>query len=83
MTGQLGRLRTSIRLTVVVVFLLATTLTATLAIGLQYYFGQAMARRTAAELYTAAAAGIATELENIGKVNDNTMALLASNPIEE
>ena len=73
-------MRTSIRLTVVVVFLLATTLTATLAIGLQYYFGQAMARRTAAELYTATAAGIATELENIGKVNDNTMALLASNP---
>ncbi len=80
MNTPLGKMRTSIRLTVVAVFLLATTLTAALAIGLQYYFGQSMARQTAAELYTAAAAGIANQLENIGKVNDNTMALLASNP---
>ncbi|MEE4145528.1 MAG: transporter substrate-binding domain-containing protein, partial [Halieaceae bacterium] len=75
-----GKLRTSIRLTVVAVFLLATTLTAALAIGLQYYFGQAMARQTASELYTAASAGIATELDNISNINRNVMALLAANP---
>jgi HD-GYP domain-containing protein (c-di-GMP phosphodiesterase class II)/ABC-type amino acid transport substrate-binding protein len=80
MTTLPGKLRTSIRLTVVTVFLLATTLTAVLAIGLQYYFGQSMARRTASELYTATSAGIAAELGNIRNINANIMELLASNP---
>lgn len=80
MSGSSRRLRTSIRLTVVAVFLLATALTAALAIGLQYYFGQATARQSAAELYTAAAAGIAARLENVRSVNDVVMALLAANP---
>jgi len=80
MSRSTGKIRTSIRLTVVAVFLLATALTAALAIGLQYYFGQAMARQTASELYAAASAGIATELDNIGVINRNTMELLASNP---
>jgi HD-GYP domain-containing protein (c-di-GMP phosphodiesterase class II)/ABC-type amino acid transport substrate-binding protein len=80
MTTPPGKMRTSIRLTVVAVFLLATTLTAVLAIGLQYYFGQSMARRTASELYTAASVGIAAELENIGNINATVMELLASNP---
>ena len=80
MSASRGKLRTSIRLTVVAVFLLATALTAALAIGLQYYFGQAMARQTASELYAAASAGIATELDNISNINSNVMELLAANP---
>ena len=80
MNNASGQLRTSIRLTAVAVFLLATTLTAALAIGLQYYFGQKMARQTASDMYTTASQGIATELDNIGNVNANIMALLASNP---
>ena len=80
MNNASGQLRTSIRLTVVAVFLLATTLTAALAIGIQYYFGQKMARQTASDMYTAASRGIATELDNIGNVNANIMELLASNP---
>ena len=79
MSGSPGKVRTSIRLTVVAAFLLATTLTAALAIGLQYYFGQAMARETASELYEAASAGIAAELDNIGNTNNNEMELLATN----
>ena len=81
MTRTIGKLRTSIRPTVVAVFFLATTLTAALAIGLQYYFGQAMARQNAAKLYTAAAASISKELDNISNVNDNIMALLVDNPV--
>ena len=80
MSGAPGKMRTSIRLTVVAVFLLATTLTAALAIGMQYYFGQAMARQTASELYAAASAGIVTELDNISNINRNVMELLAANP---
>ena len=38
-----GNMRTTIQLTVVTVFIVATILTASLAIGLQYYFGQSMA----------------------------------------
>jgi hypothetical protein len=41
-------MHTTIRLTVVTVFLLATALTAALAIGLQYYFSQSMAKQAAA-----------------------------------
>jgi hypothetical protein len=47
-------MHTTIRLTVVTVFLLATALTAALAIGLQYYFSQSMAKQAAADLYTTA-----------------------------
>ncbi|MEM1153157.1 MAG: HD domain-containing phosphohydrolase [Pseudomonadota bacterium] len=75
------RLRTSIRLTVVVFFLLATSLTAAIAIGLQYYFGQKMAREHAQTLYRSASNNIATQLEDDGEANANTMALLAQNPL--
>ncbi len=71
---------TTIRLTVVTVFILATMLTAAVAIGLQYYFSQTMAREAAADLYTAAAAGITSEVRGIGRVNANVIELLADNP---
>ena len=73
-------MRTTIRLTVVTVFLIATTLTAGLAIGLQYYFGQKMGREAAAELYTAASSSIASEIRSIGILNANVIDLMADNP---
>jgi HD-GYP domain-containing protein (c-di-GMP phosphodiesterase class II)/ABC-type amino acid transport substrate-binding protein len=76
-----GGWRTTIRLTVVAVFLLATFFTAAIAIGLQYYFGQVMARDTATRLYAAASSGIAAELANVDNLNSNIMTLLADNPV--
>ncbi|MEM8562706.1 MAG: phosphohydrolase, partial [Pseudomonadota bacterium] len=75
------RLRTSIRLTVVVFFLLATSLTAAIAIGLQYYFGQKMARENAQALYGSASDNIAARLADDGQANANIMTLLAQNPL--
>ena len=58
MNIRLGKMHTTIRMSVVTVFVIATTLTAALAIGLQYYFGQAQAKRAAAQMYALAASGI-------------------------
>ena len=69
-----------IRLTVVVVFLLATTLTASLAIGLQFYFGKILATEAATELYTTTSSGIANKWRNIAEQNANIIELLAENP---
>jgi HD-GYP domain-containing protein (c-di-GMP phosphodiesterase class II)/ABC-type amino acid transport substrate-binding protein len=79
MKNPFSNVRTTIRLTVVTVFVLATTLTAALAIGLQYYFGQSMARQAATKLYTTVSSSIAAELVSIGRVNANVIDLLADN----
>ena len=76
-----GKLRTTIRLTVVSVCVLATLLTAAFATGLQYYFGQSMARDAAANLYATAAAGVAAELRSVARVNSNVINLLANNTL--
>ena len=47
MINRLGKARTTIRMTVVTVFILATAITAAVAIGLHYYFGQSLARQAA------------------------------------
>ena len=73
-------MHTTIRLTVVTVVIIATSLTAGLAIGLQYYFGQHMARNAAANLYATASSGIASELRSVARVNANVIDLLADNP---
>lgn len=72
-------INTTIRLTVVAVCAIASLLTAILAVGLQFYFGQGMAREAASNLYATAAAGVASELHNVGRVNANVIQLLASN----
>lgn len=77
---SLAKVHTTIRMTVVTVFILATLLTAAIAIGLQYYFSQSIAREAAAELYTSTAQGIAAELRGIGNTNGNIISLLADNP---
>jgi HD-GYP domain-containing protein (c-di-GMP phosphodiesterase class II)/ABC-type amino acid transport substrate-binding protein len=81
MPSLFGNMRTTIQLTVVIAFVIATTLTAGLAIGLQYYFGQAMARTVAADLYETASSGIASELRSVARVNSNIIDLLAENPV--
>lgn len=65
---------------VVTVFVIATLLTAAVAIGLQYYFSQSMARDAAADLYTTTARSITAELRGIDSANANVIALLAENP---
>jgi len=80
MEFKLGKVHTTIRMTVVTVFIIATILTAAVAIGLQYYFGQAMAKQTAQDLYTLASSSVAIELRSIGTVNANVLELLADNP---
>ncbi len=81
MTSLFGNMRTTIRLTVVTAFILATILTAGIAIGLQYYFGQSMAREVASDLYASASSAIAGELRSVGRINANVIDLLADNPI--
>ena len=81
MTSLFGNMRTTIQLTVVLAFVIATALTASLAIGLQYYFGQSMARTVASDLYATASSGIASELRSVGRINVNVIDLLAENPV--
>jgi HD-GYP domain-containing protein (c-di-GMP phosphodiesterase class II) len=81
MTKSAAKLRTTIQLTLIAVFLLATILTAALAIGLQYQFGKATARESATGLYAAASSGITAELVNIGELNANIINLLAQNTL--
>ncbi|MEZ5504385.1 MAG: transporter substrate-binding domain-containing protein [Halioglobus sp.] len=81
MTWKIGKLRTTIQLTVVTAFIFATILTAGIAISLQYYFGQSMAREVATDLYSTASSGIAGELRNEGRINANVIDLLADNPV--
>ncbi len=78
---MIGRIPTSIRIKVVTAFILVTTLTASLAIGLQYYFGQNMAREVAQRLYASTASGVAAELRGLGQINANVIDLLADNPV--
>jgi HD-GYP domain-containing protein (c-di-GMP phosphodiesterase class II) len=79
MNPKSNGINTTIRLTVVAVCAVASLLTAILAVGLQFYFGQAMAREAASNLYATAAAGVANELHNVGRVNANVIQLLANN----
>lgn len=81
MKTSVGSFRTSIRPTVVAVFLLATALTAALAIGLQYYFAQSIARESSTSLFKATSSEIAAELDHIAKINNTVIELLAANPL--
>ncbi len=80
MLAKLQKMSVGIRVTVVVVFMVATALTAGLAIGLQYYFGRAMASEAATELYATASSGIATKWRTVGEQNVMAIDLLAENP---
>ena len=73
--------RLTIRFTVVSVFIFATLVTATLAIGLQYYFGQSLAKDTARDLYNTALAGVANETRGLARTNSNILNLLSDNKV--
>lgn len=78
--SSIARFIPSMRLTVVTVFTLATTLTAAVAIGLQFYFGQLLAKDAARDLYTLASGAVASEIRHIAEKNTNVIELLAENP---
>ncbi len=75
-----GKLKTTVRMTVVMVFILATLLTATLAIGMHYYFGNKLAREATTQLFTQASSDIASALGTFGAGNATTLRLLRDNP---
>ena len=81
MLKSFRKMHSTIRFTVVTAFVVVTLLTASLAIGLQYYFGQAMAREVATDIYTATANRVTGELRSIGLINANIIDLLADNPV--
>ena len=80
MKKSLGGMIVSMRITVVAVFLLVTTLTALVALGLQYYSGQRLANSSATKQYTVISDGIADKWRHIGELNGNVIELLANNP---
>lgn len=80
MNKPLSGMIVSMRITVVVVFLLMTTLTALVALGLQYYSGQRLANTSATKQYTVISDGIADNWRHIGELNANVIELLANNP---
>ena len=73
-------LRYSIRMTVVGVFAIATTLTALIAIGLQYYFSHAMAIETAVTKYQNNAESTRSYLSSIDSNAFHLTRILAKHP---
>ncbi len=78
-SGQ-GKFRLTLRTTVVLVFVLVTTITAAIAISLQYYFGRDIALKATDEIFTLTAQQVAAEAEVFGQQNAATLKLLANNP---
>ena len=72
--------RISIHVTVVLIFAIATVLTAILALGLQYYFGHALARDAARDLYANTAKAAARQLINVSQQTTNAVDILAEYP---
>ncbi len=60
-------------------FIVATVLTAMVAIGLQYYFGSRLATTFTQRIYTSTASGIAAELRSIGEKTRYLLELLGEN----
>jgi HD-GYP domain-containing protein (c-di-GMP phosphodiesterase class II)/ABC-type amino acid transport substrate-binding protein len=70
--------RFTIRFTVVGIFILATVVTASIAIGLQYYFSTAMATESAVKLYNLTAKNTSNYLTQVDKRAINTTQLLSN-----
>ncbi|ABV88978.1 HD domain-containing phosphohydrolase [Shewanella pealeana] len=70
--------RFTIRVTVVGIFILATILTASIAIGLQYYFSKAMATDAAVKLYSHTANNTSGYLTQVDNRAINTTRLLSN-----
>ena len=74
-TGKYKRL--TIRFTVVSIFIIATLFTATIAIGLQFYFSQRLATEAALKLYDHSANSTGSFLVQVDNQAINTTRLLA------
>nr|WP_320050332.1 HD domain-containing phosphohydrolase [uncultured Desulfuromonas sp.] len=74
------RFRPTLRLTVVTIFVLATLLTAALAVGLQYYFSRSMVTTTAISRFDGLAASTGEFLKGIDRQAIQATRLLASYP---
>lgn len=70
--------RFTIRFTVVGIFILATTVTAAIAIGLQYYFSKSMVTESALKLYNLTAKHVSSYLSQVDSQAINTTKLLSS-----
>ncbi|MCL1139396.1 HD domain-containing phosphohydrolase [Shewanella pneumatophori] len=70
--------RFTIRVTVVGIFILATVLTAAIAIGLQYYFSKAMATDSAVKLYDLTAKNTSSYLTQVDNQAVNAVHLLSN-----
>lgn len=70
--------RFTIRFTVVGIFILATVITAAIAIGLQYYFSKAMATESALKYYEQASRNASSYLSQIDVQASNVTKLLSS-----
>jgi len=79
-----NKFRYSIRVTVVSVFIFANILTASIAIGLQYYFSKSMATESALSLYNTTAENTRNYLATLDSKAVNTSKILSkySNLIE-
>lgn len=75
------RIRFSIRVTVVTVFVLATILTAVLAVSLQYYFSRNMAAQAAVFRFNGLAGNVSRHLDAIDDKAVETTRILAGHPV--
>jgi HD-GYP domain-containing protein (c-di-GMP phosphodiesterase class II) len=69
-----------IRVTTVSVFFFVTLFTAVIAISLQYYFGQKMARQAAQDIYTQLSDSLVNELSHVEKQSEHAIDLLTEHP---
>ena len=73
------KIRFSIRLTVVAVFVLATSLTALIAISLQYYFSEKMALEASVKNFNLATGSVADYLTGVNEKSENTLSVMVQN----
>ncbi|WP_460941484.1 transporter substrate-binding domain-containing protein, partial [Parahaliea aestuarii] len=71
--------RIPIRIAVVTIFVLATLTTTGIALGLQYYFSQTLAKSAATNLYTTSANGIGLAYNATLERTDSVIRLLSTN----
>ncbi|WAJ71496.1 HD domain-containing phosphohydrolase [Catenovulum adriaticum] len=76
-----NKLHFSIRLTVVSVFVMATAITACVAISLQYYFSQKMAVESSMKLFNLTTYNTVNHLAQINQSAENTLKLLSKNKL--
>ena len=74
-----SRIRFSIRLTVVAVFVLATSLTALIAISLQYYFSEKMAIEASVKNFNLATGSVVDYLARVNEKSENTLSVMVQN----